>query len=328
MQDYKVQQAQVYTDFNGLNALKAQARTDKESALREVARQFESLFLSEMLKSMRKAGDVFAEGNYLKSNQSELYRDMFDSQMSLTMAGGKGSGLAEALVRQLSKQIPGMNDEGGRLAGHKASLADYDRSLPALNAELPERVREVTSVAQKAPSAVTSTPSDLPHQFESPEHFVAELLPVAERIARDSGIDPKLMVAQAALETGWGRHMIRGEQGEPSFNLFGIKADSRWQGDAVSITTTEYREGLPMKEQASFRAYRDYESSFRDYISFLESNPRYREVLSVADKPEVFAEKLQEAGYATDPNYGSKIRQIMNRDSLMTLSMGSDGMKE
>jgi len=135
-------------------------------------------------------------------------------------------------------------------------------------------------------------------------------------------------VAQAALETGWGRHMIRGEQGEPSFNLFGIKADSRWKGDAVSLTTTEYREGLPMKEQASFRAYQDYESSFRDYAAFLESNPRYRDVLSAADKPEVFAEKLQEAGYATDPNYGSKIRQIMNRDSLMTLSMGSDGMKE
>lgn len=330
MQDYKVQQAQVYTDFNGLNALKAQARTDKESALREVARQFESLFLSEMLKSMRKAGDVFSEGNYLKSNQSELYRDMFDSQMSLTMAGGKGSGLAEALVRQLSKQIPGMDNEGGRLVGHKASLADYDRSLPALTPQLPERVQKVTSVAEKAVSPVpaTATPPNLPDRFESPEHFVTELLPVAERIARDSGIDPKLMVAQAALETGWGRHMIRGEQGEPSFNLFGIKADSRWQGDAVSITTTEFREGLPMKEQASFRAYQDYESSFRDYVSFLESNPRYREVLSVADQPEVFAEKLQEAGYATDPNYGSKIRQIMNRDSLMTLSLGSDGMKE
>jgi flagellar protein FlgJ len=328
MQDYKVQQAQVYTDFNGLNALKAQARTDKESALREVARQFESLFLSEMLKSMRKAGDVFSEGNYLNSNQSELYRDMFDSQMSLTMAGGKGSGLAEALVRQLSKQIPGMDNEGGRLAGHKASLADYDRSLPALTPQLADSVQQVTAVAEKAASPVFATPSNLPQRFESPEHFVTELLPMAERVARDSGIDPKLMVAQAALETGWGRHMIRGEQGEPSFNLFGIKADSRWQGDAVSITTTEYREGLPMKEQASFRAYTDYESSFRDYVSFLESNPRYREVLSVADQPEVFAEKLQEAGYATDPNYGSKIRQIMNRDSLMTLSMGSDGMKE
>ncbi len=328
MQDYKVQQAQVYTDFNGLNALKAQARTDKQAALREVARQFESLFLSEMLKSMRKAGDVFAEGNYLNSNQSELYRDMFDNQMSLTMAGGKGSGLAEALVRQLSRQIPGMDGEGDRLAGHKATLADYDRSLPALSIRLPEQVREVTAMADQVATAATEEAAMLPERFESPEHFVRELLPVAQKISRDSGIDPKLMVAQAALETGWGRHMIRGEQGEPSFNLFGIKADHRWQGDSVSITTTEYREGLPMKEQASFRAYPDYEASFRDYVSFLETNPRYREVLAVADQPEVFAERLQQAGYATDPEYGSKIRQIMGRDSLMTLSLGSEGMKE
>lgn len=328
MQDYSLQQARVYTDFSGLNALKSQARTDKRAALEEVARQFESLFLSEMLKSMRKAGDVLSEGNYLRSNQSDLYRDMFDNQMSLTMAGGKGTGLAEALVRQLSRQIPGMDSEGDKLAGHKASLADYDRSLPALSASLPEQFQKVAAVAQESVAAPEQGASELPDRFDSPEHFVSALLPVAERISRDSGIDPKLMVAQAALETGWGRHMIRGEQGEPSFNLFGIKADSRWNGDAVSITTTEYREGLPLKEQASFRAYRDYESSFRDYVSFLESNPRYREVLSLADQPEVFAEKLQEAGYATDPEYGSKIRQIMNRDSLMTLSLGSDGMKE
>ncbi|WP_417567755.1 flagellar assembly peptidoglycan hydrolase FlgJ [Marinobacter sp.] len=328
MQDSSLQQARVYTDFSGLNALKTQARTDKRAALEEVARQFESLFLSEMLKSMRKAGDVLSEGNYLKSNQSDLYRDMFDSQMSLTMAGGQGTGLAEALVRQLSRQIPGMDTEGGKLAGHRASLADYDRSLPALSASLPAQVQKVAAVAQESVAAQAKSASELPDRFDSPEHFVSALLPVAERISRDSGIDPKLMVAQAALETGWGRHMIRGEQGEPSFNLFGIKADSRWSGDTVSITTTEYREGLPMKEQASFRAYRDYESSFRDYVSFLESNPRYREVLSLADQPEVFAEKLQEAGYATDPEYGSKIRQIMSRDSLMTLSLGSDGMKE
>lgn len=328
MQDYSLQQARIYTDFSGLNALKAQANTDKEAALREVARQFESLFLSEMLKSMRKAGDVFAEGNYLNSNRSEFYRDMFDNQMSLTMAGNKGTGLADALVRQLSRQIPGMDGEGSKLAGHKTTLADYDRSLPALSVRLPEQVREVTAMAQKATPAATEDVTSLPEQFESPEHFVRELLPVARKIARDSGIDPKLMVAQAALETGWGRHMIQGDRGEPSFNLFGIKADQRWQGDAVSITTTEFREGLPMKEQASFRAYPDYEASFRDYVSFLESNPRYREVLAVADQPELFAERLQQAGYATDPEYGSKIRQIMGRDSLMTLSLGSDGMKE
>ncbi|AOY87928.1 flagellar rod assembly protein/muramidase FlgJ [Marinobacter salinus] len=328
MQDYQVKQAQVYTDFNGLNALKSQARTDKQAALEEVARQFESLFLSEMLKSMRKAGDVFAEGNYLNSKQSEFYRDMFDSQLSLTMAEDQGAGLADALVRQLSRQIPGMAGEGEKLAAHKASLGDYDRSLPALSPRLPEQVEKVMSVADTAASRPLENPEPLPERFESPEHFVRELLPVAERIARDKGIDPKLMVAQAALETGWGRHMIKGDGEEPSFNLFGIKADQRWQGDSVTITTTEYREGLPMKEQADFRSYPDYESSFRDYISFLESNPRYREVLSAADQPEVFAERLQQAGYATDPDYGDKIRRIMNRDSLMTLSLGSEGMKE
>lgn len=324
MQDYQVQQAQVYTDFNGLNALKSQARTDKQAALEEVARQFESLFLSEMLKSMRKAGDVFAEGNYLNSSQSEFYRDMFDSQLSLTMAKGQGTGLAEALVRQLGQQTPGLDSDGGKLSAHKASLADYERSLPALSAKLPQQLEQVTEVAQRAESMTPAIAAALPEKFDSPEHFVRELLPVAEKISGDSGIDPKLMVAQAALETGWGRHMIKGDGNQPSFNLFGIKADSRWQGEAVTITTTEYREGLPMKEQAQFRAYPDYESSFRDYVSFLESNPRYRDVLSVADQPEIFADKLQEAGYATDPNYGEKIRTIMGRDSLMTLSMDSE----
>lgn len=323
MQDYQLQQARVYTDFSGLNALKNGAREDKQTAIEEVARQFESMFLSEMLKSMRKAGDVLAEGNYLKSSQSEFYRDMFDSQMSLTMAGGQGTGLADALVRQLGKDIPGADNQGAPLASHKTALADYNRSLPALSPRLPERVEDVTKAAAESSSLPSSVASAWPEQFESPEHFVSTLLPVAESISADTGIDPKLMVAQAALETGWGRHMIRGDGNQPSYNLFGIKADSRWQGDAVTITTTEFREGVPMKERADFRAYPDYESSFRDYVAFLESNPRYRDVLASADQPDVFARKLQEAGYATDPQYGDKINRIMNRDSLMELSMGN-----
>ncbi|MBK1887671.1 flagellar assembly peptidoglycan hydrolase FlgJ [Marinobacter sp. DY40_1A1] len=323
MQDYQLQQARVYTDFSGLNALKHSAGDDKQAALEEVARQFESIFLSEMLKSMRKAGDVFAEGNYLNSNQSEMYRDMFDSQLSLTMAGGQGTGLADALVRQLSKSIPGMDKQGSPLAAQKKVLTDYERSLPVISHRLPERVDEVAEVAQKSNANPVAPTAMLPEQFDSPEHFVSTLLPVAETIAADTGISPKLMVAQAALETGWGRHMIRGDGNQPSFNLFGIKADRRWQGDAVTITTTEFREGVPMKERADFRAYPDYESSFRDYVAFLESNPRYRDVLASADQPDVFARKLQEAGYATDPQYGDKINRIMNRDSLMTLSMGN-----
>ncbi|EON92345.1 flagellar rod assembly protein/muramidase FlgJ [Marinobacter lipolyticus SM19] len=332
MQDSSVQQARIYTDFSGLNELKAQARTDKKAALAEVARQFESLFLGEMLKSMRKAGDVFSEDNYLNSNESQHYRDMFDNQLSLTLAGQRGgTGLAEALVRQLSRQIPGMSESNGRLSSHKATLADYDRSLPALSEKLPEQVKEVERMAAAEPEMAASVPvkaeaAMLPRSFNSPAEFVRELLPVARRVAAESGIDPRVMIAQAALETGWGKHMIEGEGASPSHNLFGIKADHRWQGESVNIATTEFREGVPMSERASFRAYPDYESSFRDYVSFLESNPRYRGVLASADQPEVFAQKLQDAGYATDPQYGAKIRRIMNGDSLMTsLMTGSMG---
>ncbi|MEQ9547478.1 MAG: flagellar assembly peptidoglycan hydrolase FlgJ [Marinobacter sp.] len=331
MQDSSVQQARIYTDFSGLNELKAQARTDKKAALTEVARQFESLFLGEMLKSMRQAGDVFSEDNYLNSNESQHYRDMFDNQLSLTLAGqGRGTGLAEALVRQLSRQIPGMSEAGQKLSDHKATLADYDRSLPALSSKLPEQVKEVERMAAAEPEEAASVPAKveealLPQNFNSPAEFVRELLPVARRVAAESGIDPRVMIAQAALETGWGKHMIEGEGASPSHNLFGIKADHRWQGDSVNIATTEFREGVPMSERASFRAYPDYEASFRDYVSFLESNPRYRDVLASADQPEMFAQKLQDAGYATDPHYGAKIRRIMNGDSLMTVSMGNAG---
>ena len=332
MQDYRLQQAEVYTDFSGLNALKSQARTDKRAALEQVAKQFESLFLSEMLKSMRKAGEVFAEGNYLNSNDSEFYRDMFDSQISLSMANGSGTGLAEALVRQLGESIPGMAANGEKLAGHKATLADYDRSVPAISPKLPAQLEVVDNLARAVVEEAEQTDgaagTDKPVTFDSPEQFVSELMPYAERIGRESGIDPRLMIAQAALETGWGKHMITGDNSQHSFNLFGIKADGRWGGEAVTITTTEFRGGVPMKERADFRAYPDYEASFRDYVDFLQGNPRYRDVLSSAGEPDVFAEKLQEAGYATDPEYGSKIRRIMNRDSLMTLSMSSGGTKE
>ncbi len=323
MQDYSLQQAQVYTDFSGLNALKSVAHKDKQAALQQVAQQFESLFLSEMLKSMRKANDVFAEGNFLNSHRTEFYQDMFDRQLSLTLASNHGTGLAEALVRQLSRQVPGLDADGQRLAGHKTSLADYDRSLPVLSPKLPEQIEAVDQVVATSPRQASESDGGrpLPARFESPEQFVQQLLPIATRIGRESGIDPRLMVAQAALETGWGRHMIEGDGGEPSYNLFGIKADRRWSGEAVTITTTEYRDGIAMKERADFRAYPDFEASFRDYVSFLESNPRYREVLSVADQPDEFARRLQQAGYATDPEYGSKIRRIMARDSLMTLSM-------
>ncbi|TBW59083.1 flagellar assembly peptidoglycan hydrolase FlgJ [Marinobacter halodurans] len=319
MQDSRLDTAQYYTDFSGLNALKTEAHKDKKAALEQVAKQFESLFLAQMLKSMRKVNDVYAEGNYLHSSQSKFYQQMFDSQLTLTMSQKGGFGLSETLVRQLSKQIPGMQAEGDRSGTHKASITDYERSLPALSPRLPEEVAQVRALAENtkteaSPVATEGAGDAMPETFDSPEQFVRTLLPLAEKVAGDSGIDPKVMVAQAALETGWGRHMIRGDGGEASRNLFGIKADSRWQGNSVDIVTTEYRDGIPLKERAAFRSYPDYRSSFEDYVGFLQDNPRYRDVLSVADDPEAFANGLQQAGYATDPAYGAKIRGILNSD--------------
>lgn len=339
MQSSGVEQAQYYTEFGGLNALKTQAKTDKKAALEEVARQFEGLFLSQMLKSMRSANEVLSEGNYLQSNESSFYQDMFDSQLSLSMTRGEGLGLAEALVRQLSRQIPGMDDDGNALAGARRSLADYDRSIPPLSPRLPDTVDEVKALVDSGEAeaasddveTVTLAPSDMPERFDSPEHFVRTLLPLARDAAEEAGIDPRMMVAQAALETGWGKHMIRGSDGTHSFNLFGIKADSRWQGDSVNIATTEFREGVAMKERANFRSYPDYRESFRDYVNFLQDNPRYRDVWEVADQPGVFAERLQQAGYATDPAYGRKIRSIMEGEPFeaalerfQTLSQASE----
>ncbi|GAA3586385.1 MULTISPECIES: flagellar assembly peptidoglycan hydrolase FlgJ [Marinobacter] len=320
MQDPRLQQSRIYTDFGGLNALKAEARSDRKAALEEVAKQFEGLFLTEIMKSMRKANEVFSEGNLLNSQQSKFYQDMFDNQLSLTLSD-QGLGLSDTLVRQLSRQIPGMSAEGERRAGHKADIAAYDRSLPSLSRQLPERLAEVKAVAA---SSAPATDSVLPSRFESPQQFVSQLLPLAEAAAADSGIDPRLMVAQAALETGWGRHMIEGEQGAPSFNLFGIKADGRWQGDSVNIATSEYRDGVRMSERAQFRAYPDYQASFHDYVDFLKSNPRYREVLASAEDPAQFADQLQAAGYATDPHYANKIRRIMAGET-MNQPVGASG---
>ena len=136
------------------------------------------------------------------------------------------------------------------------------------------------------------------------------MLPMAEAAAEKIGVDPRYLVAQAALETGWGKSIIRTRDGESSHNLFGIKSHNSWEGDSARVLTTEYRGGKAVKEAASFRAYDSYAHSFDDYVSFLQGNGRYEKALASTDKPEQFARELQKAGYATDPQYARKIAQI------------------
>lgn len=305
--------AHIYTDMSAMSDLKRLADTDRDKALEKVAKQFESLFLQQMMKSMRSANEVFSEGNYLNSQETEQYQDMFDKQLTLSLTQERSIGIADQLVRQL-----GGGDKASERPDAKTSIGEYSRQLPAPDPKLAERVDEVRSMMPEESGNTGQGGNRLPEQFKGPEHFVQELSPVAREVSERTGVPAQVMIAQAALETGWGRNMIGGQE-EPSRNLFGIKADERWDGEQVRVTTTEYRDGLPMKEKADFRAYPDYASSFEDYARFLEENPRYQKVLEQADNPEAFARALQDAGYATDPAYADKIQNIMERPTLGTV---------
>ena len=163
-------------------------------------------------------------------------------------------------------------------------------------------------VADVDVSAISTQPGK--SMFASADDFISTMLPMAERAAKRIGVDPRYLVAQAALETGWGKKMIAQRDGSSSHNLFGIKTGSSWKGDSARATTTEFEKGREVKEVASFRAYNSFEQSFQDYVSFLQNNDRYQGALDSAARPEQFMKELQRAGYATDPHYARKVNQI------------------
>lgn len=293
-------QSSSYTDMADLSRLRHQSQQDPRTALREVAKQFEGVFMQMVLKSMREAsfGDPIFD-----SNQSELYRDMFDKQISLEMTRGQGLGLADNLVRQLDQYLP-PGGESSPLQRQPATTA----SLPAVSIAPSVEARQHQAAGAQKPRP------DL--AFEGPEDFVETLWPLARSAAKELDAAPEALVAQAALETGWGKYMLRHGDGQPTFNLFNIKAGQNWQGDKVMKQTLEYRDGLPVQERAPFRAYSSLEESFNDYVTFLRSNPRYGEALQQSGSPEQFVRSLQRAGYATDPGYADKILDIMQRHVL------------
>lgn len=280
-----------YTDFQSLSALKADAREDSAGALKAAAKQFEALFLQMMLKSMREAseGDPMFDGE-----QAAMYRDMYDKQLSLELSE-KGIGLAEMLVKQLQQQT-----------GEKPeAIMELNMSSRPLISQRPYAAAQT--------EAVTTPNTTATEIAASPEDFVSKLWPMAEKAAARIGVAPDALLAQAALETGWGKAVIRNPDGQSSHNLFNIKADGRWDGESVAKSTLEYREGVAAKEVARFRAYASFEESFSDYVDFLQSNPRYAEALQQTGNPKEFVRSLQDAGYATDPAYARKIGQILDR---------------
>ena len=327
-----------YTEMHDLAKLRLQSKHNQTDAMRDVAKQFESLFLKMMLKSMREA----SFGNPLfDDSKTELYRDMADNQLALNLANGKGIGLADSLMKQLSRytnhsnetadtkssvdlvsqiskvpQVPQTADTASIDAEKKLNSFQGALSLVTLKQAIPGSEQQIfTSVMDQNKVAVLKGKT-MPVSFTTPEHFVRNMLPMAEKAAAELGVSPQVLIAQAALETGWGKAVNKFKDGSSSYNLFNIKADQRWSGETVSKSTLEYQAGTAKREIANFRAYDNYADSFNDYVQFLKSNPRYQQALASSAKSEEFVSELQQAGYATDPDYANKILDILKRDPL------------
>src|SRR5690554_146539 len=346
-----------FLDANSLNGVKAMGRDNDPQALKEIAKKFEAMFVQQMLKNMRAANEVFSEGNYFNSNETQFHQDTLDQQMSLELTSGRGLGLADALYAQMQRAYaPETKDSStgnpfelnpaapayplknlSSIVQHQqmlAALSDADANdeekFSSVDPRLLDAARKNFSAVDQNFSAVfqnsnedemKSEPEDSvkggkTRIADSPAEFVNALRPYAEKAAAQLNVNADVLLAQAALETGWGKHVIHAQNGSNSFNLFNIKADTRWQGDKVNVSTLEYRQGVAQQERADFRRYDDYAQSFSDYVEFLQTNPRYQQALEVGVDSSAYAEELQRAGYATDPAYADKIKSLLASDPI------------
>lgn len=284
-----------------MDSVRKMGRDGDPEALRSVANQFESMFIQQMFKSMRAATDVFSEGSYLNSSETEFYQDMLDQQYSLNLSKGKGMGLASALYDQM------MRSYGGQM--ERAADESASNMTPKHAEGLYIGLRATSAKASEAESKVSQTPVE----------FVNEIRPYAQWAASKLGVSTDAIIAQAALETGWGKFVLQDAKGNSSFNMFNIKAGKSWNGDAVSTKVTEYVNGAPTKENATFKKYQSLQESFSDYVDFMRQ-PRYKKALEATHDSALFSKELQSAGFATDPHYSSKIQTIIAGSYLKNLS--------
>lgn len=286
-------------DMSGLSQLKRTVQQDPKAALRATAVQFESLMLNQMMKAMRET--VSDEDGLFSSQETKTFQGLLDQQWVTQMSKSKGFGIADMLVQQLGKNLPGAN------AVTPASLQDTPKTM------IPPALR-MASARQDLPTVqeTFAAPVDLKPLGTSRQAFVESLLPHAKKAAEKLGVAPELIVAHAALETGWGQRLLKGQQGDQSFNLFGVKAGSRWSGNVAEARTTEYEAGIPQKRVEKFRAYNSYEQAFDDYANLL-SRDRFAGVKNVGANGAAFASALQAGGYATDPHYARKLEMVASQ---------------
>lgn len=316
--------------LNQLNALDPSSfgslhRIAREShspeSLRIAAKQFEGLLIQMMLKAMREATP---QNSLFDNEQTRMLQSFHDQQLAMQMAQStSGIGLADVLFRQLGGQQFSMDrePEAGQdgTSGHELSLVPRRPAVSSMATINEANFNDAESSSEanpthegQNPSSVERTPASVSERVAG---FVDRLWSHAVETGKSIGIPPKFMLAQAALETGWGRAELRTTDGKQSFNIFNIKAGRNWNGPVVELPVTEYADGRPYTERARFRVYGSYAEAFHDFASLMLSNPRYKNVLGQTD-PVGFAQSLQKAGYATDPLYADKLARIINGPSL------------
>ena len=286
--------ANTYSDPNGLAALKKDPNSPQ--ALRAVAQQVDALFLQMMLKSMRDASAAAGESD---SSEMGMYQDMFDKQIALTMSQHQGLGLGTLLTRQLGATTPtqAQTDAG---AGMR----------PGAGSTLPV---SVTSAAATAAPTLSQSASE----------FVDQVLPTIRTAAHALGLNPLALLAQAALETGWGKRMARTADGNSGWNLFGIKADDAWGGARATANTIEYSGGVATQRHAAFRAYGSIEESVTDFGNLLKSSPRYRDAAAAGSDAQAYIASIGRSGYATDPAYADKLNEILHSSTMRSAINGT-----
>ncbi|MGJ8692796.1 MAG: flagellar assembly peptidoglycan hydrolase FlgJ [Thalassotalea sp.] len=309
--------AQNFFDLNSLGSITLKSKSTDEGAkaeaLESAAKQFESIFMQMLLKSMRAAQDVLESDSPFNSETTKFYRDMHDQQLSVELSNNGSLGLSELIVRQL----------GGKQDDYKPnSIIRSDGNLPSFAPTTKAHAIDtspsemsITSInrQQSVPFKEIFQQVKTVNNFEQPQDFVTALMAPAKRAEKALGVPYQVVIAQAALETGWGKKVIKNNQGESSNNLFNIKADKRWQGDNIVKETLEFEQGTMVKKSAPFRVYDNITESVDDYINFLSKNPRYQQALDKASDVEQFLHGIQKAGYATDPMYATKIMGTLKR---------------
>ena len=298
-------------DVRDMGSLKQSARAGSPEALKTAATQFEAMFVNMMLKSMREATP---QDGLMDSQQTKTFQTMLDQQTSQNIAK-KGIGLADMLVRQLSAKTDAAALDIGGQPGDRTSGANAG-SFAGMASLMDAKLQRAIAAAGGNAAATSSTSTDSASKGSQAPHvrsFQDKLAAHAEEASKATGIPAKFMLGQAALESGWGKREIKGRDGTNSHNLFGIKAGGDWKGRVVEATTTEYVNGKAQTKVERFRAYDSYADSFKDYAKLLASNPRYEKVLASAGDATSFAKGLQKAGYATDPNYATKLASIIKR---------------